>query len=645
MGYLRSGSPNLFSRIALLIVLLSSITVITWSGGTASGEERPPVRGGSVSAGRDQQGGFAGAARVVAEQLAAAFPRVAGLIIGFEGDLVLIDRGTADGVVQGMELDVFREGEEFKHPLTGEILGRLDKDLGTLRVLHVRERYAEAAIIKKTEKAGFKKGDRVRVSMARMIVAFPNVEAEGVGGLSVRSTTKELAAALVRTGRFELIEDRQLRSMLLADKELGATELADPKNLKQLADKGKIQVLLLSRLMPSGDGVSLDVQAYSALTGNAVVLASAQVQSGVAGPGSSPPSRSQSVSTPRSITPPRPAKPAVIPAPPSKNLLNAVPSPESGGTVVFEPALDGSVAALSVADLDGDGKSELLAATGDRLLAFRFGGSRLSVLAEYSFGKGMVMTLEAIDVTGDRGAEVVLTLAIDRHVRAIVLQWVEGKFKLISERPDIVLRPLSPDGKTVQLFGQVIAHADRAAPPIQQYTWDGRNLQAGPVLDVPSGLSLLEFTMADLNGDGVRRLLTFKGGTLEVGSHSGNLISSYKVSGGTTTQKNRKDPRILVNGARDGERPQVIVVAREQEAEGRLLSWWDGQRAYSLVSLKWDGTQFHELWQVPIAEGVLTDYAIADLGDGLGLRLLAVVVRSGRLGWSTKSEIRAIRLR
>lgn len=231
MGCKRSVSLVLTSRIAFLVVLLSSLSIIASPTGTALGEERPPVRGGSVSSARDRQGGPAEAARAVAEQLAAAFARVTGLIIGFEGDLVLIDRGTADGVVQGMELNVFREGEEFKHPLTGEILGRLDKDLGTLRVLHVRERYAETTVIKKAEKAAFRKGDRVRVSMARMIVAFPNVDAVGVGGVGARSITKDLAAALVRTGRFELIDERQLRSMLSADKELKATELARPESL------------------------------------------------------------------------------------------------------------------------------------------------------------------------------------------------------------------------------------------------------------------------------------------------------------------------------------------------------------------------------------------------------------------------------
>lgn len=275
MGCRRSVPSVFIARIVLLFVLLSVISLIPSPDGMALADERTPVRGRGTTSARDQQGGFAEAAKVVAERLAASFPRVEGLIIGFEGDLVLIDRGTAAGVVQGMELDVFREGEEFKHPLTGETLGRLDKDLGTVRVLHVHERYAETAVIKKAEKAGFRKGDRVRVSMARMIVAFPNIDVGGVGGVSARAMTKDLAAALVRTGRFEPVEDRQLRSMLLTDREFMAGELTDPKILKQLADRGKIQVLLLSRLTPSADGISLDVQAYSTLTGNSIVLASA----------------------------------------------------------------------------------------------------------------------------------------------------------------------------------------------------------------------------------------------------------------------------------------------------------------------------------------------------------------------------------
>lgn len=643
MGCSRFVPPVPTPRIALLFVLLSSISLIDSPSVMALAQERTPVRGESPSSAREPQGGFAESARVVAERLAASFPRVEGLVIGFEGGQVLIDRGTAEGVFQGMELDVFREGEEFKNPLTGEILGRLDKDLGMVRVLHVHERYAEATVIKKAEKAGFRKGDRVRVSMARMIVAFPNVDVEGVSGVGARSMTKELAAALVRTGRFELIDERQLRSMLLADKNLRAGELADPLILKQLSDKGKVQTLLLSRLTPTADGMSLDVQAYSTLTGHQIVLASARVKPGTIT--HDQPSRGPqpaAAARPAVLTPPVAGKPAIA-TPPASSRPSVAFMPSEH--FMLEPVFDGSMMAMAVADLEGDGKSELLLAGTDRLIASRIDGSHLRPLAEYPLsGEGTVVTLEAMDVTGDGGAEVIMTLLRKGRFHAFVFQWADGKLLPIWVISDLVLRPLLSNGKTLQLFGQAVVPGDQTTKPIRQYTWDGRNFNPGPALGVPAGFLLLEFMMADLGGDGAVSLVTFKGGTtLEVRSHTGDLIGSYKVSGEEMAPQNRAGHRILIEKERVGERPQIML-GREQEAGVWTRRYWTGSTAVSLTVLKWDGARFHEVREMPISDGALADYAIADLGEGLGRHLLALVVKSGRLGWGKKSEIQAFRL-
>lgn len=643
MGCRRSVLSVLIARSVFLFVLFSVTLLIPSPDGMALADERTPVRGRGTPSVRNQQGGFAEAAEIVAERLAAAFPRVEGLIIGFEGDLVLIDRGTAAGVVQGMELDVFREGEEFKHPLTGEILGRLDKDLGTVRILHVYERYAEAAVIKKAEKSGFRKGDHVRVSMARLIAAFPNIDTGKVGGVGGRAMTKDLAAALVRTGRFELIEDRQLRSMLLVDREFRAVELADPKILKQLADRGKIQALLLSRLTPSADGISLDVQAYSTLTGNLIVLASAMVQSGVVTRDKPSRGLQAAPSAPSTATTPAETGKSMVAASPQTRKFPVAPMPSD--YVVLEPVLDGSMTAMAVADVDGDGKRELLVAGSDRLLAFRLDDSHLKSLAEYPLReKGSVVTLEALDVTGDGGAEIIMTLSHKGHFHALVVQWADSKFKAILEVPDLVIRPLASDGKTSQLFGQTVVLGDQTAKPIRQYTWNGRDFQPGPALDIPASLSLLELMMTDLSGDGAVSLVTFQEGiTLEVRSRTGEPIGAYKASGGLTTSPSRAGPRVLIEKERDGTGP-LLILGRGEQAEPRLFGRWTGSKVVNLIVLKWDGAGFHQVWQAPISDGTLADYAVADLGEGLGRRLLALVVKRGRLGLSTRSEIQAFRL-
>ncbi len=642
MGCRRPVSSIVRVRIVLLFVLLSVLSLIPSPDEMALADERTSVRGKGSPSARDQQGGFAEAAKIVAERLAASFPRVEGLIIGFEGDLVLIDRGTAAGVVQGMELDVFREGEEFKHPLTGETLGRLDKDLGTVRVLHVHERYAETAVIKKAEKAGFRKGDRVRVSMARMIVAFPNIDVGGIGGVSARSMTKDLAAAMVRTGRFEPVEDRQLRSMLLTDREFMAGELTDPKILKQLADRGKIQVLLLSRLTPSADGIALDVQAYSTLTGNSIVLASAMVQSGIVTRDKSSRGPQTAPTAPSTVITPAETGKSIVAASPRSGKLPVASMPSDH--VVLEPAFDGSMTAMAVADLDGDGKRELLVAGVDRLLALRFDGSHLKSLAEYPLReKGSVVALETLDVTGDGGDEIIMTLSHKGRFHALVVQWIDSKLRAIWEVPDLIIRPLASDGKTSQLFGQTVVFGDQTARPIRQYTWDGRELQPGPALAIPAGLSLLELMMADMSGDGAVSLVTFQGGTaLEVRSRTGERIGAYEASGGVTTSPSRAGLRVLIEKEKDGTGP-FLILGRGEEAEPRLFGRWTGSKAVNLIVLKWDGAGFHKVWQAPIPDGTLADYAIADLGEGLGRRLLALVVKRARLRLSTRSEIQAFR--
>jgi hypothetical protein len=586
----------------------------------------------------------------VADRLAAAFPAVEGTIIGFEGDEVLIDRGASHGVFQGMELEVFREGEEFRHPLTLETLGRLDRDVGMIRVSHVRERFSLAVISRRAEKAELRQGDQVRVSMARVIVAFPNVEVEGVKGANTRSVTKDLAAALVRTGRFELIEDRQLRAMVVADRNLEALELADTRVLKQLHERGRAQALLLGRVTPLGDRVALDVQAFSTLTGNPIVLASADVGS----PGAPPDRLSRASSSGLSASPAQgraglSSEPAAGRATESGAGRSASPvqaaqlrlsatRPSEGFRL--EPEFDRSMRALAAADLDGDGRDELLLARPDRLMVYRLDGRLLHPLGERALNpKDAVVLIEAADLTGDGRAEVILNLAQKGRLHAVVLQWTDRQLVPLWEAPDLVLRVLSLDGKTVHLFGQEAPKKGRASAPIRQYTWDGRAFGPARTLDAPPALPLLGSSVAE------NRFLTLTaGGLLEVRSSTGELVSTYPDSGRLSASKNGVSRRILVEPGGEGERPAVIL-GLEEIAGNRMLRWLTGTRVSSLAALKWNGTRFEQVWSTPPAEGSLADYAILDLERGGGSYLLLLVVKEGRLGFGGRSEIQAFRLR
>ncbi len=665
MGGRRFFVSLLESRPSLLVtflsfLFLSFLTLFLVRPETALAQGRVPPQGpGSSAPARERESGFAQAARAVADRLAAAFSAVEGTIIGFEGDQVLIDRGASHGVFQGMELEVFREGEEFRHPLTLEALGRLDRDVGMIRVSHVRERFSLAVISKRAEKAELRQGDQVRVSMARVIVAFPNVEVEGVKGANTRSVTKDLAAALVRTGRFELIEDRQLRGMVVAERNLEALELTDTRVLKQLHERGRTQALLLGRLTPVGDRVALDVQAFSTLTGNPIILASADVGSPGAPPDrlsrapSSDPSAapaqgravpSTELRASRSSGPATSKSPelAISAAPGTQPRLSAT-RPSEGFRL--EPEFDRSMRALAAADLDGDGRDELVLVRPDRLMVYRLDGRRLHPLGERVLNpKDAVALLEAADITGDGRAEVILNFAQKGRLHALVLQWTDRQLVPLWEAPDLVLRVLPSDGKTVHLFGQEAPKGGRASGPIRQYTWDGRAFGPGRTLDAPAALPLLGSSVAGFGGVEDRRFLTLtEGGLLELRSSAGELVSTYADSGRLSASKNGVSRRILVEPGGDGERPEVIL-GLEEITGNRMLRWLTGTRMSSLAALRWNGTRFEQVWSTPPAQGTLADYAILDLERGGGRYLLLLVVREGRLGFGGRSEIQAFRL-
>jgi len=331
---------------------------------------------------------------------------------------------------------------------------------------------------------------------------------------------------------------------------------------------------------------------------------------------------------------------------PTRVSITRLSAPKPSERFRLGPEFDRPMQALAVGDLDGDNANELLVAAPDRLIAYRIDGRRLTLLAERPMnGKETIAVLEAADITGDGRAEVILTLSQKGRFHSLVLNWIEGKLAPVWEVPDLVLRLLSADGKTTQLFGQEAPPAGRTNGPIHRYTWDGRTYARGQTLDAPAGISLLGLSLAVLGGDGGTRFLSVKEGTvLEVHSQGGELVATYKDSGRLVASRRGASPRILVESGGDQERPQIIL-GREQETGVRMLRWLTSAKATTLTALRWTGATFQEVWQTPPTEGKLADYAVVDLGGGLGRHLLLLVVREGRLGFGGKSEIQAFQLR
>src|SRR5262249_12982810 len=99
------------------------------------------------------------------EDLVGYFPKVQGEVIEVSNATLTLDVGQKDGARPGLDIELYREGREIKHPKTGAVLGKTEDTLGAARITRVQEAFSTASPDKASE---VKPGDRFRVSSTKI---------------------------------------------------------------------------------------------------------------------------------------------------------------------------------------------------------------------------------------------------------------------------------------------------------------------------------------------------------------------------------------------------------------------------------------------------------------------------------------------
>jgi hypothetical protein len=86
-----------------------------------------------------------GAIQPVAAPMPAPEPK-RGLVVYVDTTRIVIDLTAADGVRAGTVISLRRDRIPIVHPVTGEVLGELDEEVGTARVTELRDRFSVAEI-------------------------------------------------------------------------------------------------------------------------------------------------------------------------------------------------------------------------------------------------------------------------------------------------------------------------------------------------------------------------------------------------------------------------------------------------------------------------------------------------------------------
>lgn len=466
--------------------------------------------------------GFEAAASDVADQLAQHFPHLQGEVVDVQGEQLYLSLGARDQILEGMRLNVFREGDELTSPTTGEVLGRLEEDLGTVTVTQVAETYAVAVLTTPAGEAAVQAGDKVRITAGRLSLGLLPVSDQTGGAASLPALSDAVQHRLNATGRFHVAPRARLTIWLL-ERGLSPGDVLDPEFMSAAAKAMGVTYIAQPVLRNAGDTTVVELRLFAPAQPQTPVTTALAVLPEAA------PMRQQSAS------PPVPEPLAVVSTPPTRPdsppAASVVPpSPAPDGPTTLQSLLNADPLALEksylplaqfptelrgfdAADIDADGQTELVMLSGTKVSLYHVQESQLSPIASYSDRRpGTLLSAQLVRL-GDAQTPGVVVNRYNPSRRGmdsffLVLQ---GRQLLLQQKglPDILLAvDTDGDGVNETLWGQRF-DGKRFFRHGQTRQYDLRNgrLKRQRGLALPASFRATGAALAQLGASGSRQLV------------------------------------------------------------------------------------------------------------------------------------------
>ena len=427
------------------------------------------------------------------------------LVIGLDGNNIILDHGRAQGVRLGDLFTVYRRGRPVVHPRTKKVLGYLKEPVALAEVIQLEENFATARILRR-------KGEfpipttAVRYGDLKILVLGP----------ALKNYLPDLESLLPSA---HLLPRPELTLGALSPAELAREEVAlvlylTPGELRVYGPSLHLKrVYALPRLIPP-----------------------------------SPPRPAPSAPAPAPSPPPPAPRPSAAPSParaPSPTPMAAAPRPPARGPYPYTTLIYTQpqapvfrrlgrfpqvVVDLEVADLDRDGTLEVVYLTPEALFISRY--RQPSPPLRYNLS-GFVKPLSFS--LGPRGWIALNLYEEGRGMRSALLHYDGRNLEAPIQNQNLILSfaDFNGDGQREVLLGQTFSEENFFGSRVYILKREGQRLRLDKELKVPEGFRLVGGTFVDLDGDGyLETVFLDEGHKLEVYKYTRKLwASSQKVGG------------------------------------------------------------------------------------------------------------------
>ena len=361
------------------------------------------------------------------DQLMDLFPKVEGEVLEVRDTSLTLGAGAKEGARPGLEVELYRQGREIRHPKTGEVLGRAEDSLGVTRIVQAGDSFSTATV---PSGSTVKAGDRFRVSSAKVtIVLVPLLGS--VKDTLVETATQELVERLGATGRFKITMGDSI-NVFLAQQRLTAPDFLAGKGVPEAAERFKADNILAVYFTRMQGRPFMDVRFFSAPRADAAVTTSFFV----------PPSTLRAAQPAPRFSQGGPANP---PQAKPRSLLSRLLGGdlEAGSYSTGDNSLPlrevakfkFAVLAMDIAVAPKDKIPRMVVSDGDQIYMYRIVNQKVEPEWSKSVRSlGRVFSLQLADLNGDGNLEVIGNRYVPRlGLNSFILGAHDGKPEMIVE--------------------------------------------------------------------------------------------------------------------------------------------------------------------------------------------------------------------
>ncbi len=480
------------------------------------------------------------------------FKPASGKIMSVEGNGFTAEMKTKEGLKTGMRLNILREGEAFRHPVTREILGRVESQAGKVEVKTIQDSQITGTLIDGTARVG----DKLRLSETKVKMVF--VQDKTVDWYLGDDLYRKLKA----TGRVEMADT--------------ALETSDSKKAVEEAKRLNAEVAVVLTAKEADKGTLLREQAFWASDGSKFYDAEIKVDIAF-----------------------------------TKDLkLGGEFFGAASGEALFKYDLPFGARLVVTGDFDGDGKQKIGLSTGKDVRTYMPGVDLKPLWELKGNASDDHLWVDTLDLNQNGRDELIITSMRNGEVYSTIYELVGAEFKKLWEGKFFARK------SGAGLIGQKYSQDEGFEGDVFAVIWDGSTYKAGEKLKLPKGVNIYDFVNLEGPANERYVLAYDEKGFLNVFDEKGIRIWRSKSSVGTfSATYKKKSPASYVQETEWSIKDRLSVRNKEvmviQKVPFVEMAKGLGNKKSLIKTYWWSGFSMEESVLVEDVPGTLFDYALA----------------------------------